>query len=239
MSLSPFFTVHSDLPREGPGTAQDVHWAVDLAGVGGAERVLDAASGPGADTVTLAQACPNAQILAIDKQAHFIEEVSRRTKVFEGRVQPQQGDYTNISGAFDFIWCAGAVYFVGIEAALAAWRPHLAQGAAVAFSEPAWTSDTPSDVARAFWADYPGMSDLATLTSRIDAAGWRILGQRWVGHAGWSAYYEPKAKRLAMLRAQGVDDAVLDVIENSEREIGMWRQSPEDIDYRLFVVSPK
>lgn len=57
-----FFTVHRDLPREGPGEAADVRWALDQLGLSGPIDVLDAACGPGADLVELADALPQARI---------------------------------------------------------------------------------------------------------------------------------------------------------------------------------
>jgi hypothetical protein len=66
MDWNAFFTVHRDLPREGPGEPADVLWALKTAGVPGAVTVLDAACGPGADTVTLADALPDATITGMD-----------------------------------------------------------------------------------------------------------------------------------------------------------------------------
>ena len=75
MTLSPFFQLHSDLPREGPGSADDVRWALSVTGP--AARVCDVACGPGADTVVLAEALPDARIDAMDAQAHFVAEAQR------------------------------------------------------------------------------------------------------------------------------------------------------------------
>jgi len=44
-----FFTLHSDVPREGPGDAASLHWAMELAGVKSDARILDAGCGQWAD----------------------------------------------------------------------------------------------------------------------------------------------------------------------------------------------
>ena len=44
-----FFTVHQDLPREGPGDRESLDWALGLAGVAPEGVILDAGCGPGAD----------------------------------------------------------------------------------------------------------------------------------------------------------------------------------------------
>ena len=61
-----FFALHRDLPREGPGQAEDVHWALYTAAVPEEARICDLACGPGADTRTLAKARPHARITGID-----------------------------------------------------------------------------------------------------------------------------------------------------------------------------
>lgn len=64
------FAPHRDLPREGPRTARDVRWALSVAGR--PARAIDAGCGPGADTVTLAEALPEARTEAVDWTPHFV-----------------------------------------------------------------------------------------------------------------------------------------------------------------------
>lgn len=47
MDWDAFFALHRDLPREGPGEAADVAWALEVAGVAPGARVADAGCGPG------------------------------------------------------------------------------------------------------------------------------------------------------------------------------------------------
>lgn len=233
-----FFTVHCDLPREGPGLPKHVHWALDTLPQS-PTRVLDAACGPGADTVTLAEALPEADILAVDLQAAFVEQARRSTAQFGPRIRAKKHSYLDVDGPFDLIWCAGAVYFVGIEAALETWATKLAPGGAVAFSEPAWKSATPSDTATAFWAEYHAITDVATMTARIKAAGWTVQDTCWLGEAAWEAYYTPMVERLDMLRAQDqIHPALQTAIDQSRQEANQWQAAKDEIDYHLFVVTP-
>ena len=237
MSLSPaFFTVHRDLPREGPGEAADVLWALDIARTPAKSRLLDAACGPGADTVTLAGARPQAEILALDKTPHFVEDAKRRTEPFGPRVLVEEGDYMCLSGTFDLIWCAGAVYFQGISKVLAAWAPHLAPGGAVAFSEPAWMIEPPSIAARDFWAGEYETKNRADLESEIHAADWGVLGQRWIVDEPWATYYGPMSARLDALEEAGPDPELAAAITEARIEIANWQAAREEIAYSLFVV---
>ena len=233
-----FFTVHRDLPREGPGSPEDVQWALEVAGTPEDVRILDAASGPGADTVTLAEARPEAIIDAIDLQTHFVEEVRQRTVPFAGRVRAREGDYTQLFDSYDLIWCAGAAYFKGFLTVLGAWRDHLTPEGAIAFSEPALVTEPPSDDVASFWEHEGDIRGLSELEDMLTKAGWQIEGQRWIIGEGWEAYYGPKAKRLDMLKTQDPHPALFKVIVQTEREIALWKANQDQIGYSLFVVRP-
>ncbi len=233
-----FFLVHSDLPREGPGEADDVRWAVNVANTPADARVLDAACGPGADTITLARTLPAADILAVDLHEPFVEQTRAATEEFGARVRAEATSYVKVNGPFDLIWCAGAVYFVGIKTALETWRPVLATGGRVAFSEPAWRRYPPSPAARAFWGDEYEPKPLQDVEAEIAGAGWRCLGQRWIVGPPWAAYYDPLAKRLDALEASGPDPALVAAIAETRAEVCKWRAAPDEIAYSLFVVEP-
>ena len=234
-----FFTVHRDLPRQGPGVPGDVRWALQVAGTPDQASICDAACGTGGDTVTLAEARPHANILAVELASDFVAATRRRVSDYGARVQVDQRDYADLPGEYDLIWCAGAVYFVGLEAALANWRTRLKPGGAVAFSEPAWVSDTPSSEARAFWEEYPAICGVDELNRRIADAGWNVLGQRWLIGAPWESYYAPMKARIAELKESIPGDEVGNVIAASETEIARWEAAPGEIAYVLSVVRPK
>ena len=231
-----FFTVHRDLPREGPGTASDVRWALDVAGIGGNVRMFDAGCGPGADTVSLAEARPKARILGIDKQAHFIDAARKAAAKLGDRVEFRQGDYREIDGTFDFIWCAGAAYFVGFTELLGLWRPHLAEGGAIAFSEPVFLSNDPPAIVRDFWAGEGEIRTQAFHERQLDEAGWQVIGTRVIVGAAWDAYYTPLKARVEMLLETATDPVLIAVLNETAKEYEFWQQAPDDIAYCLYVV---
>jgi trans-aconitate methyltransferase len=229
-----FLQVHKDLPREGPGDAQSVLWALDLARTPAVARIADLGCGPGADTAVLAQMRPEAEIVGVDLVAQFIE--AARCRVPEARFEV--GSMVDLQGPMDFIWCAGALYFLGVTDGLRGWRDALAPGGSVAFSEPVLLNPNPSEAVRAFWADYPQITDQAGVETQIIAAGYRILGHKLLIGAPWRAYYEPMQARLDILR-EGEPSALLKAaIAEAQREIDLWRAASDEIAYCLFVVTP-
>jgi SAM-dependent methyltransferase len=232
-----FLTVYSDLAREGPGMPADVAWALYVAGTPTAGRIMDAGCGSGADTVTLAKERPAAQIEAVEQIGQYVAAAQKRCAPFGARVQVRQGDMAQIAGPYDLIWCAGALYFLGVTEGLRQWRDALALGGAVAFSE-ACLLPNPSANALAFWSQYPQVTNAEGIRARVAAAGYRSLGERMVIGAPWEAYYTSMSARIAALRptAQGSLRVALD---EAEAEITRWKAAPSEIAYLLMVVAPE
>lgn len=231
-----FYTVHRDLPREGPGTSADLAWALYVAGTPEDAAICDAGCGPGADTVTLAKSRARARIDAVDAVAHFVAAAAERAAPYGERIRVRQGDMARLTGPYDLIWCAGALYFLGVTEGLRGWRDALAAGGKVAFSEACLLAN-PSDAARAFWADYPQITNAAGIRARVEAAGYRVLGEHLMIGAPWEAYYRPLAARIARLRP-GATGALAAALDEAEAEVARWQAAPGEIAYALMVVEP-
>lgn len=236
MSLPPeFFTLHREMPRQGPGSAADVHWALER--LPRPARIVDAACGPGADTVTLAEALPEARIEGIDITPHFVAEAQAATARFGARVRIAQGDLLDIAGPADLIWCAGALYAVGIEIALARWRPVLAPGGAVVFSEPMLSGKPPAPIEAEFWRDYPRAGTRAEILARVESAGYQVQATRRVSGRSWAEYYRPMEARIDRLRP-GAGPELTAVLDAAAREIDLWERAPAEIAYLLVIAAP-
>ncbi len=233
MNWEAFFTLHKDLPREGPGLPEHVHWA--LARMPKPARVLDAACGPGADTQTLADALPEARIDAVEMQASFVAEAQARLGT---RARVWEGDMFAADGPYDLIWCAGAVYFVGVTEALTRWRKALAPGGHIAFSEALKPDADAPQAAHDFWADYSQIADLQGHKAQIATAGYRLIDHTVVQGAAWEAYYTPQQARIDQLRAQDPSDDLRAVLDEGQREIDLWRAARDHVVYNLYLVCP-
>lgn len=89
-------------------------------------------------------------------------------------------------GSQDLIWCEGAIYFMGVAEALRTWRPLLAAGATVAFTEPVWLTEAPPPEVRSWWlSEYPSMSDDGQIRAEIDLAGYRTVASLALPASAW------------------------------------------------------
>ncbi len=231
--MQDFWTLYSALPREGPGDAASLARA--LAGLPADARILDAACGSGADSAMILDILPDADIVGVDKHPDFIASAKARGL----RAGFHIGDMLDLEGKFDLIWCAGAVYFVGIEAALKAWKPHMKPGGKIAFSEVVWLTDTPSIAAKTFWnAAYPQIGTIASLRQRITACGFTVTSAEPLGRAGWQGYYEGLRTRIAAIRATNPSPSMISVLCETEAEIALFEAHFGEYDYAVFIVAP-
>jgi hypothetical protein len=146
-----------------------------------------------------------------------------------------------LDGPYDLIWCAGAIYFLGVEAALRHWKDALAEGGAVAFTAPVMFTDTPSDEAVAFWQGDP-VGTVEEVRQAVAGAGYRILAERPEPDAGWEAYFAVQKDRITTLRAeiaQGREGAEMaEVLDQAEREAQQWRKLRREVGYYAVVARP-
>ena len=236
-TMEDFFELHRDLPREGPGEPADVAWAAAQLDLPARAQIADVACGPGGDIAALLATAPQAHVTALDKTPHFVDQ-ARAAWRGNDRVTVLKADMKAIANQYDLIWCAGAVYFMGVEAALRAWRKTLLPNGAIAFSEACWFTNTPSERPKQMWARaYPQMTNEAGITAQITAAGYRVIGQRRLGDAAWEAYFGPLHTRIDMLRSKA-DIGLINVLDEAEEEAACWSAHRDEYGYLLSVVAP-
>ena len=107
--------------------------------VGPRTRVLDIGCGPGAQTLVLAESSPS-RIVAVDNHPQFIDALKHKAHELgiADRLEARVADMRRLDfadGAFDLIWCEGAIYIMGVEAALRDWRRLLRSNGHVALTE--------------------------------------------------------------------------------------------------------
>ncbi|MEX0349551.1 MAG: trans-aconitate 2-methyltransferase [Paracoccaceae bacterium] len=239
MDWDAFFRIHQDLPREGPGSPEDVDWVLSETGLNGAVSVCDAGCGPGADLEVLADRLPEARLLGLEMQEGFVASAQKRCARFGDRVQARLGDMADPGGPYDLIWCAGALYFLGVTEGLKSWRSALAPGGYVAFSEPVKLPGEMPPAAREFWEEYPAITDIAGIEARVAAAEYDVLGTRLIMGQGWENYYGPLRQRIAEMRAASPDPALTKMLDTNAREIALWEAAPDHIAYALLLVRPR
>jgi SAM-dependent methyltransferase len=245
-SLEIFLSVYGTLPRAGPGGDEHTLRALSLVPGETPQTVLDLGCGPGAQTLALARALPGARILAVDVVPSMVAETGRRIREagLEGRVTAEVGDMAAPPvdpGSQQLIWCEGAIYFLGVAEALETWRPLLADGASIAFTEATWFRPSPPAELRDWWlAQYPGITDEAGVRAAVGEASFCTVDSfQLPAGSWWDGYYRPMLDRIDELRSRLPNDPVAtDVAAAAEAEIEYFRRFSDWYGYTFFIVQP-
>jgi ubiquinone/menaquinone biosynthesis C-methylase UbiE len=239
-----FFEMFSGLPRQGPGDAGSTLRALALVpGVGPETRVLDIGCGTGMQTLALALHSP-VRLVAIDNHAPFVDVLNRQAQRLgiADRVEARVGDMRRLDfapGAFDLIWCEGAISIMGFEAGLREWRRLLAPGGHMAVTEVCWTKPAPPPDCLAFWTqEYPAIRDPAALLAVIAESGYDTLGHFALPSSSWwEDYYRPLEKNVKEFRERHRNEPDAQALADQvEREVDIWHAYGEFYSYHFFVM---
>jgi ubiquinone/menaquinone biosynthesis C-methylase UbiE len=239
-----FVTIHTDLPREGPGDGASTRRAFRLlTEMPPSGRILDVGCGPGAQTVELAQVT-RSSIVALDIHRPYLHELRARTADagVSKRVHLMHASMLDVpvmSEGIDAIWAEGSIYIIGFEKGLRDWRRLLRPGGYVAATHLSWLASHVPDEPRTFWARYyPSMTTVKENANIAHACGFELIEQFTLPEsAWWDDYYGPMEKRLARLREEhrGDEDA-LSVIETSQDQIDLYRRFAAYYGYVFYVL---
>jgi SAM-dependent methyltransferase len=239
-----FFEIHSDNPREAPGSREATARAFrSLEGLPARPRILDLGCGPGAQTLDLAGLCQGT-VHAVDNHAPFIGILRRRAEAagVSDRVFGQVGDMNAPAfraGTFDLVWSEGAIYLVGFEAGLRAWKPLLRPGGCIAVTELSWTADDPPGPARDFWAEeYPGMKSVAENVPLLRAAGFEPLEVFPLSASDWLEGYAGaiEARLPDFEKRYAGRPAALEAVAAERREIEIVRKYSDWFAYVFYTA---
>lgn len=237
----PFFALHRDLPREGPGSDATARLLLSLAAPLPEEpRVLDLGCGPGPAALLLAAEI-GARVAAVDTHQPFLD---RLAGVAASRGLDRRIETANLSIAelpypdrsVDLIWSEGAAYTIGYETALRSWRRLLAPGGVLVVSECEWTTDTPSEEARAFWDEAYPLRTREQNLAIARSAGYVVVASHLLPDADWAEYYGPLAERVSQLDPAGPGMAA--VLAEASREIEIRQKHGAEYGYTAYVLRP-
>ncbi len=239
-----FWKGHTGLRRQGPGSDRSTKIALSMVDLPGKEaEILDIGCGPGAQTVFLA-AETGGRVTAVDLFARFLEEVRERAGELgvADRVSTVRADMGSLpfdDKSFDLVWSEGAIYIMGFQSGLSAWKRFVKPGGYVAVTEITWLVDDPSDDASLFWKEaYPGMGTFAENCAAAREAGYQLVGTYTLPREDWwTDYYRPLSNRLTSLLPSYPPDSESGVgLREELKEIEIHRLHGNEYSYIFYVL---
>jgi serine/threonine-protein kinase HipA len=245
MLTDALFLLHTDLPREGPGSDDCTREALRRLRplLPSSPRVLDLGCGPGRQTLVLAREL-GVPITAVDLHAPFLAQLEAEASAQGLRhlLQLRRGDFGALEeapGSVDLLWSEGAIYILGWAGGLRRWRPLLRPGGLMAVTEATWLTDSPPEEVATFWREaYPSMGTIASNSAVAREAGFEVLDTFVLpASAWWDAYYRPLQARVESLRERALEDADLaTAISMTEREISLYARHGASYGYVFYLL---
>ncbi len=238
--------LHRSNPRQGPGGEAEVKTALRLAGLDRSRslKIADIGCGTGASTIQLAEEL-DTHITAVDFLPEFLDELQRRAKEHgvADRITTlprSMEDLPFSDGEFDVIWSEGAIYNMGFEAGISAWRRFLKPGGKLIVSEVTWLRATRPPEIQSFWErEYPEIGLASAKIGILEHHGYCPEGYFVLPEHCWiENYYRPLQNGFdAFLRRQRHSDAAREIVEENRAEIALYERYRECFSYGVYVAS--
>jgi SAM-dependent methyltransferase len=237
--------LHKDGPRQGPGGERETRLAVALSGLNRAAnlKIADIGCGTGASTLVLAREL-DAHLTAVDFLPQFLarlEDAADRAGLSD-RITTLSASMEALPFAelaYDAIWSEGAIYIMGFEAGVAAWRRFLKPGGVLAVSELTWLTDQRPDELQTHWeAEYAEVGTASSKIAILERLGFSPIGYFPLPEHCWlDNYYRPMQQRFAgfLDRHQGSAGARA-VVAAEEKEISLYECHKAFVSYGYYIA---
>jgi len=142
-------------------------------------------------------------------------------------------------GELDAIWSEGAIYNMGFEAGIVAWKPFLKMGGILAVSELTWlTHDRPADLQTHWDNAYPQVDTASAKLAILEKQGFSPLGYFVLPEYCWlENYYRPMQARFdSFLDLHGHSDAAKAIVAAEREEIALYERNRAFVSYGYYIA---
>lgn len=231
--------------RQGPGGEAETKQALMLAGLDKFRplKIADIGCGTGASAIQLAKEL-DAEITAVDFLPEFLEELQIRAKDHgvADTITTLSCSMETLPFAdeeFDVIWSEGAIYNMGFEAGVSAWRRFLKPGGKLIVSEITWlTAERPSELQSHWDGEYPEINVASAKMGILEQHGFTPEGYFYLPTRCWlDNYYQPMQNGFDLfLQRNGASDRAREIIECEKAEIALYEKYRDYYSYGVYIA---
>ena len=238
--------LHLRNPRQGPGGPPQTAQAIALTGLDADTplRIADIGCGTGASTIQLAQHFTQAHTIAIDAMPLFVKQGRERvdSNNLSSRVEVREGQMESLGfeqESLDLIWSEGAIYNMGFDDGITAWRRFLKPRGVIAVSELTWTTKhRPAEIENHWKEEYPGIRSSSENVQALEHAGYAPLGFFMLPASCWEEhYYEPMERGFdAFLGRHDAHPDAQRIVDAEREEIRLYRAFGAWYSYGFYIA---
>jgi SAM-dependent methyltransferase len=237
--------LHGDGLRQGPGGDNETQLAIELSGLksGTALNIVDIGCGTGASTLVLAREL-DAHITAVDFLPEFLAKLEANAKHagLAGNIETLSASMEALpfsNAQLDAIWSEGAIYNMGFEAGIKAWRRFLKPDGILALSELTWLTDQRPDELTIHWEkEYPEVGTASEKSTVLQRLGFALLGYFALpAHCWMDNYYNPMRDRFGdFLDRHNHSAGARAIVAAEEAEISLYERHRAFVSYGYYVA---
>jgi SAM-dependent methyltransferase len=237
--------LHKHNKRQGPGGDDETRLAIRLSGLQSAQnlRIADIGCGTCAQTRVLAQEL-DARVVAVDFLAEFLEMLDdgMQGEAVPGSIEKlvaSMDDMPFEPEDFDAIWSEGAIYNIGFEAGIRAWRRYLKPRGVLAVSELTWfTAERPAAIEAHWTKEYPEIATAGTKIALLEKHGYTPIGYFPLPEGCWREnYYRPLEQGFdAFLARHGSSAEARAVVASHRTEIALYNEYAAYFGYGYYLA---
>lgn len=237
--------LHKGATRQGPGGDAETEMAMELAGIDPAAplRIADIGCGTGASALCLARTL-NARITAVDFLPEFVDVLNVRAENegLSDKIDALVGSMDDLAfeeGSLDVIWSEGAIYNMGFEHGVKAWRRFLKPGGLLVVSEITWTTPSRPLELEDFWkAEYPEIGTASSKMRVLEESGYAPVAYFVLPERCWvENYYGPLQGGFDdFLARNGYIDEARALVEAEKREIALYNRFKGHYSYGVYIA---
>jgi SAM-dependent methyltransferase len=244
-NLDLLIDLHRNSKHQGPGGNEETRLAITLSGLNGVQclQIADVGCGAGASTLILAREL-DACITAVDFLPEFLDalEIAAEREGLSNQIKTLAASMDALpfeEQSFDAIWSEGAIYNMGFEKGIKAWRRFLKPDGILAVSELTWlTGERPSELEQYWMQEYPEVATASAKIAILEANGYSPIGYFPLSEHCWlDNYYQPMRDRFTdFLLRNGHSAPARAIVASEENEITLFERFSAFYSYGYFVA---
>ena len=237
--------LHQNAERQGPGGEDETRLSIRLSGLSGAKglKIADIGCGTGASTLVLANAL-DASVTAVDFLPAFLGrlDIAAQRKGLGERITTLAASMASLpfeECSFDAIWSEGAIYNMGFENGIKAWRSFLKPEGILAVSDLTWlTCQRPSEVEQYWKQEYPEVDTASAKMAILEEHGYAPVGYFALPKRCWlDNYYRPMQERFASFLSRDRNTkSARAIVKAEENEIELYERFSAFFSYGYYVA---